>query len=48
MVIFKITMISARLNLFAGEHCGGEFSGYMNGAAKSEREAAEEILKRLD
>jgi monoamine oxidase len=34
--------------LFAGEHCGGEFSGFMNGAAKSGREAAEEILKRLD
>lgn len=34
--------------LFAGEHCGGEFAGFMNGAAKSGREAAEEILKRLD
>lgn len=29
---------------FAGEHCGGIFSGYMNGAAKSGREAAEAIL----
>ncbi|MEZ4960962.1 MAG: FAD-dependent oxidoreductase [Saprospiraceae bacterium] len=34
--------------LFAGEHCGGEFAGFMNGAAKSGREAAEEILRRLD
>lgn len=33
---------------FAGEHCGGDFAGYMNGAAKSGREAAEEILKVLD
>lgn len=32
---------------FAGEHCGGDFSGFMNGAAKSGREAAEEILKLL-
>lgn len=30
--------------LFAGEHCGGEFSGFMNGAAKSGREAAETII----
>jgi monoamine oxidase len=29
---------------FAGEHCGGEFSGFMNGAAKSGREAAEAII----
>lgn len=33
--------------LFAGEHCGGEFAGFMNGAAKSGREAAEEIVRRL-
>lgn len=31
---------------FAGEHCGGEFSGFMNGAAKSGREAAEAIAVR--
>ena len=29
---------------FAGEHCGGDFSGFMNGAAKSGREAAEKIV----
>lgn len=34
--------------LFAGEHCGGAYAGFMNGAAQSGREAAEEILKRLD
>jgi len=33
---------------FAGEHCGGDFSGFMNGAAQSGREAAEEIISRLD
>ncbi|MEZ4687755.1 MAG: NAD(P)/FAD-dependent oxidoreductase [Bacteroidia bacterium] len=33
---------------FAGEHCGGEFAGFMNGAAKSGREAAEGILRLLD
>ncbi len=33
--------------LFAGEHCGGDAAGFMNGAAQSGREAAEEILKRL-
>jgi monoamine oxidase len=33
--------------LFAGEHCGGDFAGFMNGAAKSGREAAEEILKGI-
>lgn len=33
--------------LFAGEHCGGDSAGFMNGAAKSGREAAEEIRKRL-
>lgn len=32
---------------FAGEHCGGEFGGFMNGAAKSGREAAEAVLRRL-
>ena len=33
--------------LFAGEHCGGDSAGFMNGAAKSGREAAAEILKRV-
>lgn len=33
--------------LFAGEHCGGDFAGFMNGAAQSGREAAEEVLKRV-
>jgi monoamine oxidase len=33
--------------LFAGEHCGGDSAGFMNGAAKSGREAAEEIVRRL-
>lgn len=32
---------------FAGEHCSGEFQGYMNGAAKTGREAAEALIKRL-
>lgn len=32
---------------FAGEHCGGEFAGFMNGAAKSGREAAEAIVNKL-
>ena len=32
---------------FAGEHCGGDFSGFMNGAAKSGREAAEAVLLKL-
>lgn len=32
---------------FAGEHCGGDFSGFMNGAAKSGREAAEAIAAKL-
>jgi len=32
---------------FAGEHCGGAFAGFMNGAAKSGKEAAEAILGRL-
>ncbi len=31
---------------FAGEHCGGDFSGFMNGAAKSGREAAEAVLQK--
>ncbi len=30
---------------FAGEHCGGDFSGYMNGAAQSGRQAAEAIAE---
>jgi monoamine oxidase len=34
--------------LFAGEHCGGAYAGFMNGAAQSGREAAEMILSRLD
>ena len=34
--------------LFAGEHCGGDSAGFMNGAAWSGREAAEEILRRVD
>jgi monoamine oxidase len=33
---------------FAGEHCGGDFAGYMNGAALSGREAAEGIIGVLD
>lgn len=33
--------------LFAGEHCGGDYAGFMNGAALSGREAAEAILKAL-
>lgn len=33
---------------FAGEHCGGEFSGFMNGAAKSGREAAEAIMVKSE
>lgn len=32
---------------FAGEHCGGDFSGFMNGAAKSGREAAEAIVVKI-
>ena len=32
---------------FAGEHCGGEFVGFMNGAAKTGREAAEVILAKV-
>ncbi len=32
---------------FAGEHCGGDFSGYMNGAAQSGRQAAEAIAEKL-
>lgn len=32
---------------FAGEHCGGDFAGYMNGAAKSGREAGESILQAV-
>jgi monoamine oxidase len=33
---------------FAGEHCGGDFAGYMNGAAYSGRVAAEALIKTLD
>ncbi len=33
---------------FAGEHCGGEFAGYMNGAAQSGREAAEKIIRNCE
>jgi monoamine oxidase len=29
---------------FAGEHCSAEFQGYMNGAAKTGREAAASVL----
>jgi monoamine oxidase len=32
---------------FAGEHCGGDFSGFMNGAALSGREAAEAIVEKV-
>jgi monoamine oxidase len=32
---------------FAGEHCGGDFAGFMNGAAMSGRVAAEGILEKL-
>lgn len=32
---------------FAGEHCSFEFIGYMNGGAKTGREAAEKILKKV-
>jgi monoamine oxidase len=32
---------------FAGEHCDDDFQGYMNGAAKSGREAAEVILEEI-
>ena len=32
---------------FAGEHCGGEYAGFMNGAAKSGREAAEAIIAKM-
>jgi monoamine oxidase len=32
---------------FAGEHCGGDFAGFMNGAAQSGREAAEAILTKV-
>jgi len=33
--------------LFAGEHCGGDFAGFMNGAAQSGREAAEAVLLKV-
>ncbi len=32
---------------FAGEHCSYEFQGFMNGGAKTGREAAETILARI-
>ncbi len=32
---------------FAGEHCSYEFQGFMNGAAKTGREAAEAIISKL-
>lgn len=32
---------------FAGEHCSGEFQGFMNGAAQTGRMAAEAILAQL-
>ena len=32
---------------FAGEHCGGDFSGFMNGAAQSGRQAAEAVLMKV-
>lgn len=32
---------------FAGEHCGGEFAGFMNGAAQSGREAAEAVMVKV-
>jgi monoamine oxidase len=33
---------------FAGEHCDHDFGGFMNGAAKSGREAAEMIIKKIE
>jgi monoamine oxidase len=32
---------------FAGEHCGGDFAGFMNGAAQSGREAAVAIVAKI-
>ncbi len=32
---------------FAGEHCGGDFAGFMNGAALSGREAAEAVMVKV-
>ncbi len=32
---------------FAGEHCGGDSAGFMNGAAQSGRDAAEAIIKKV-
>lgn len=32
---------------FIGEHCDGDFQGFMNGAAKSGRETAKQIIDRL-
>lgn len=31
---------------FAGEHCSGDFQGYMNGAAETGRQAAQAIFRR--
>ena len=33
--------------LFAGEHTDEDFRGYMNGAARSGRVAAEKVIKKL-
>lgn len=33
---------------FAGEHCSYEFQGFMNGAAKTGREAAEAVISKLN
>jgi len=32
---------------FAGEHCGGDFAGFMNGAAQSGRDAAEAVIRKI-
>ncbi|CCH55015.1 hypothetical protein BN8_04244 [Fibrisoma limi BUZ 3] len=32
---------------FAGEHCSGDYQGYMNGGAETGRVAAEQILERV-
>ena len=32
---------------FAGEHCSGDFQGYMNGAAETGRTAAEAIIRKV-
>ncbi len=33
--------------LFAGSHCSSDYQGFMNGAAETGRQAAEELAKRL-